>query len=461
MPDNLDKTVFGGHSHEDHSPQGSNTFGGENHLDPAHKSLSDALRLSFTVLKGVMILLIIGFISTGVEIVEETEKGIRLTFGKVRDAAPLESGPHFSWPNPVGEFVQVDTSSRSIDLRDAFWLGLSAEARSREYSKLNRRINQGLRPGDDGSVITADLNLAHTRWKVIYKVIDPASFIQNIAGAEDLEVIGSDSRNLVSKAIERGVVRASAQLPLDDVITSREIYGSLVKEYAQNMLDKMQTGLQLETVSCVDSQPPQSILEDYSAVNKALSNVNKQIEQARDRAANELNRTAGSYHRQLTLMISIYEVLIDGGQPPEILVEQLVNLVPNPDEMRAQMQTPETCLAAIDIAFLSPAVGGEVAMILAQARQEADTVLANAESETKKFNAFYAGYKKSPNIVKMGLWQATMKKVWAGDFERFFLSPATQIVDIELNRNPKINREQRIRATREEQMNTLNKEAGL
>lgn len=40
-------------------------------LDPAHRALADALRLSFRILKGVMALLVIGFLLTGIRSVKE------------------------------------------------------------------------------------------------------------------------------------------------------------------------------------------------------------------------------------------------------------------------------------------------------------------------------------------------------------------------------------------------------
>src|SRR5262249_54239227 len=46
-------------------------------MDPANQSLADALRLSFRVLQGVMVVLVILFVFSGVQTVEQGQSGVQ------------------------------------------------------------------------------------------------------------------------------------------------------------------------------------------------------------------------------------------------------------------------------------------------------------------------------------------------------------------------------------------------
>jgi len=411
-------------------------------LDPAHRALADALRLSFRILKGVMALLVVGFLLTGFRSVKEQQQGIRITFGKMESGGPLTSGAHASWPAPVGEFLRIETAPQTISLDDAFWIKLSANEKGVPFEQIQRRENQGLVPNEDGSIITSDHNLAHTRWKIVYHVRDARTLIENISQSEHVTEAGSEADLLVRKSIDRAVVHAAAETPLDDVISSREAFSSRVKASAQQLLNQIGTGIDIDTVSCINAKPPRPILGDYQAVNQAVTEANHAIETAREQATQTLNAVAGSAYRKLSLMLQIYEALSEGVEPNPVDLEQLCLLVDNPDEIRDAASNAEDLLKQIDDVLVSPEVGGTVATIIADARQYSTGLVAKLDAETRELEAYYPEYKKNPLIVKTDLWRTAMKKIFNGTRERFLLSPDTTMIDIRLNRDPLFKREQ-------------------
>src|SRR5260221_13044460 len=71
-------------------------------FDPANQSLSDAIRITFRILQGAMLILAVLYLLSGLQFVKEGEQGIRLLFGQI-SAAKLEPGLQYSLPFPLGE----------------------------------------------------------------------------------------------------------------------------------------------------------------------------------------------------------------------------------------------------------------------------------------------------------------------------------------------------------------------
>ena len=79
-------------------------------LDAAGKSLSEALRLSFIILKVIMIVLVIAFLASGFKTVGSDEQALVLRFGKIRGIGEerlLGPGPHWILPYPIDEIVKI------------------------------------------------------------------------------------------------------------------------------------------------------------------------------------------------------------------------------------------------------------------------------------------------------------------------------------------------------------------
>ena len=80
-------------------------------LDPAQQSLADALRLSFGILKIVMIILAVFFLASGVFIVDQKQAALVLRFGRpvggLRDPTVYEPGLHWALPYPIDRVVTV------------------------------------------------------------------------------------------------------------------------------------------------------------------------------------------------------------------------------------------------------------------------------------------------------------------------------------------------------------------
>ncbi|MBL0927412.1 MAG: hypothetical protein IBJ11_07150, partial [Phycisphaerales bacterium] len=179
----------------------------------AHQSLSDALRVTFRLLQVVMVALVLLFLFSGMRTVNQGESGVRVQFGSIVGSA-LEPGFRYALPRPIGEIIKVSTGQQQIELRDSFM--------PKDYNRDMRLDQQGigsisLRPGIDGSLITADGNLMHAEWQATFRRENAVQFLSNLF-TTDVQAVSQQESDLVRAMLERAVVRTIAEMTIDDVL---------------------------------------------------------------------------------------------------------------------------------------------------------------------------------------------------------------------------------------------------
>jgi len=84
-------------------------------LDAAGRSLSEALRISFIILKVIMIVLVVAFLASGFETVGPDEQALVLRFGKIQGVGEdrlLGPGLHWILPYPIDEIVKIPVETK-------------------------------------------------------------------------------------------------------------------------------------------------------------------------------------------------------------------------------------------------------------------------------------------------------------------------------------------------------------
>ncbi|MDH3585164.1 MAG: SPFH domain-containing protein, partial [Phycisphaerae bacterium] len=159
-----------GHDHDDPLHVQPTSHLDMDELDPANRSLAEALRASFFILFLVMIALVVSFLFSGTFSVDEGEVAIRLHFGAaVGGGQVYEPGWHLAWPEPIDEIIKIPTSVQSLQLNRPFWM---QERPGEELKPLSERTpKQALEPGVDGYLLTGDRGIVHTRWTINYRVL--------------------------------------------------------------------------------------------------------------------------------------------------------------------------------------------------------------------------------------------------------------------------------------------------
>jgi modulator of FtsH protease HflK len=387
-------------------------FDSSESMDPANQSLADAIQITYRIVQLAMVVLAVLFVFSGMQSVREGERGIRLLFGQ-REPTLLDPGLRLSAPYPVGEMIKVSTGVINIDLAEEFWPFVSRDDRTKPIEQLVGR--NSLKPENDGSLITSDGALAHSKWSIRYRRTDPGLFAENL--------LPEVEERLVRAAVQRGVVQAAAATRVDDLLKqSNDNEGSLAaraREIAQRTLDGARSGITIEQLSLTEKMPPLHLREKFAAVQTAAQNGEK----ASADAKRILSEAAGGAAQSLINLIDEYETSIE---------------TKNADAQR-------TILAKIDEVFegrtedASVRVAGAVTRTLAEASQYRSSIANERRSDVSMFLAKQEQFASSPLVTIHREWADAMREFLAREnVETMLVPPGTDTLEIILNRDPDI-----------------------
>lgn len=392
----------------------------ESGLDHAHQSLADALKLVFRGVQLAMVVLLLVFAFSGLQTIKANESGIRLLFGR-KTAADLPPGAQFAAPYPFGELVKIDKGNQQLVLDDSFWPKLPGEQQNMTIEKLSQMGKGSLKPGEDGSNITADENISHTRWLVNYTRANPGEYAENI--------YTEDEQAIVRAAVERGVVQAIATTNIDTLLKqSSADAGSVVSRAqttAQAMLDRIHSGISIEQLTLKDKIPPLAVYGAFTSVQSSEQKSGEKRNAAEGMARNALNAMAGASYEPLVAQIDAYEQAIshsDQGAQKQVL-DSIYALLDG-QAVRVGDKTVQTPVA------------GQVTAILNEARQYRSTIVSQRRAELSAYQAKLVQFKSNPDVVVQRDWADAMGKFLSRDeVETFAVPPGTQHVEILVNRD--------------------------
>ena len=393
-------------------------------LDSAARSLTNALKISFFVLKLIMFVLVGLFFISGIFWVQENERAMVLTFGRIRGAGAeeriLEPGPRWAWPEPIDEIVVIPVGEvLELAIDQSFWYFLT----DREKLSGEMRGSGGatLDPTRDGYLLTRndavggyqgnDYNIVHSRWRLTYKISDPEKFFRNIyyrlpkPGETFLDVVRETLNPLLESIAEDVIVTAMVSYSIDEAITSDEKIQKDVEKRLQAKLDIIESGIAVDAMR-LDGKIawPRQVNAAFEASTKAKQNSTQGITNAED-----------YYTKTLTGA---------GGQYAEEIIKALRNL--NITEQQKQMQ----------LARLT----GSCREKLTKARQYRTEVVKEAEANAQYLKHLLPEYRKRPRLVLQKIYQDAIEQVFANAEEKFFVQPnvteAGKELRVQINKDP-------------------------
>jgi membrane protease subunit HflK len=418
-------------------------------LDAAGKSLSEALRLSFIVLKAIMIVLVIAFLVSGFKTVGSDEQALVLRFGKIQGIGEdrlLGPGPHWILPYPIDEIVKIPVE-RTISLPiDSFWYHETASERLSGQTRI--RETDPLRPLEDGYCLTrgeqeahslliskiqkenaeraqadngnrqqpvlgtagSDYNIVHTRWQLTYKIDNPERFFKNVQirevepGEAYYDVIRQDLTPFLSSIFEDAVVRTMVNYTIDEAISSRDQIPQDVEEFLQDKLDAIESGIQVVSVQLTNSVYPPQVKAAFEASTLASQQRDQVRHQAQEEAYRTLSEAAGPVAREL------YTALHD-----ETISEE------RKEDLWSQ-------------------IGGTAQEKLSEARIDATRVVKDAEANADYLKSLLPEYRQRPELVIQRLYLDVIEKILSNADEKFVVQSTQgakgKEIRVQLNRDP-------------------------
>lgn len=414
--------------HEDNKnlpPQSPEKRPGEK-LDAASKSLSEALRISFAVLKVIMVVLVIIFLASGFKTVGPDEKALVLRFGRIRgigEERVLGPGLHWVFPYPVDEIVRIPVEKKVNLPINSFWYYQKPGEILPEGPKNRTRIAPMLDPILDGYCITrsekqsrasagSDYNIVHSKWQLTYKIHKPELFFKNVythdvkPGESYAEVIEKDITPLLESLLEDSIVTAMVNYTIDEAISSLAKIPDHVKKLLQQKLDKIESGVKVISVQLTRSTWPRQVDRAFWNSVRASQASQQVISIAGTYAEKTLNEAAGPLAEELLVALEDKSI---GEQEKETLWSQ---------------------------------VAGQAREKIAEARAYRTTIVETTKANAEYLQKILPEYRKRPKLVLQKIYLDAMVHVLNSVDEKILIqstegTKGSQLW-IQLNRDPMI-----------------------
>ncbi len=376
-------------------------------LDAPNQSLADALRSSFSVLKGIIAVIMVVYLVSNVRSIAGHEQALKLRLGRLLPGAPHEAGLVWALPEPIDEIVVLPTR-KSNELRIAsHTFRRRADEVGKPLSFLHRSAGDGLHPTLDGALLTADAGLVHTRWKVTYKFDDVSAYVSRVAGNE-VEA----AETLIRTYLETEGIAIAAELTAEELIRTRVDYvQSEMRRRVNGRLTAISSGVVVTLVEMHELTPPIQIRGAFDATQSAENLKQQRIRAAEKDRTNMLSEAAGSaYPRLIRLLDEIDQS--DADAPL--------------DELRAELDR-----------VLVNDVEGEAGRWIKEAGSYRANVVSRMQSDVERYRTLLPEYRRNPLMLVNRLWEQTKQRLFDGtEITTFYRPPGLRELRLKIPLDP-------------------------
>jgi membrane protease subunit HflK len=221
---------------------------------------------------GFIVLVVIAlWLASGFVVVQEGQVAVVTRFGQYTKT--LAPGLQWRLPYPIEAHQSVNISQ----LR-TFEVGFRGTAR-------NKVLPESL-------MLTTDENIVDLQFVVQYRLMPN--------GAPDYLFKTSQPDESVRQAAETAMREVVGQQPMDSVLYSgRTEIAAKVQRFAQDILDRYKTGIQISTVAIQNVQPPEQVQAAFDDAVKAGQDRERQINEGTAYASQVLPEAQGQVARML------------------------------------------------------------------------------------------------------------------------------------------------------------------
>lgn len=388
-------------------------------MDTGSKALSDALRMSFNILKLIMAVLVVILIAMQFFTVKPDEQAMVLRFGKIQGLGEkklLQPGAHWALA-PLDEVVRIPVKKVQTMPIDAFWYFQTDEEKLSGQSSAGP---QTLNPLTDGYCLTRndttggvsgnDYNIVHSKWQLTYTIKDPELFFKNIwvkttmPGQTYADVLGQSVSPMLRSLASDAIVATMVHYSIDDAIRSTADISASVTGILQQKLDAIESGIKVDGMQLTKAIWPRQVDDAFVNSIKSKQESDKLVTEARGYAENLLNEAGGE------------------------VAYQILDQMQNPTMNQQQQEV------------LWGQLAGSAQEQIAQARGYRTSVVENAKANADYLRNILPQYQKRPQLVLQKIYQDTVESVLNNADEKIVLQPSagkSREVRIQVNRDPK------------------------
>ncbi len=389
-------------------PNDGSILQGQGEADLAGEFLARALKHSFIILKIIMVIMVILFITSGIFRVEQDENALVLRFGRIQEFRSSETGElysalgpglHWNWPEPITEIIKIPVKKKQTVAIDSFWYYQS------EAEKLGTTPGYAgptLDPRKDGYCLTrndsitglggADYNIVHGKWQLTYLIDDIESFFRNIyyetpkPGEDFLDVVSRSVDPLLKAVASDAIVVAMVNYTIEQAIVNEESISGNIKRLIEERLSRLDSGIVVHEFQVIGKITwPRQVDQEFQESSLASQKRNETITDARSYADTILSAAGGA-------------------QAAEIL-----RLLKQPD------------LSEQDRRYYLSQLAGTSLEIIAGARAYHTTVVKTAQANADYFQKLLPEYRQRPKLVVQSIYQDAVEQIFDNATEKFII----------------------------------------
>ncbi len=215
----------------------------------------------------IVIVVALIWVASGFYIVDASQRGVVLRFGKYLEAT--EAGPRWHLPYPI-ETVEVVNLSQVRTMEIGY----------RENVK-NKMLKESL-------MLTDDENIVDIQFAVQYFLKDPADYLFNNRSADES----------VRQAAETAIREVIGKSKMDFVLyEGREQVAAATTKLVQDILDRYKSGILVSKVTMQNAQPPEQVQAAFDDAVKAGQDRERQKNEGQAYANDVVPKAKGAAAR--------------------------------------------------------------------------------------------------------------------------------------------------------------------
>lgn len=390
--------------HDDHGHR--NLTVTEQPLDAANQSLADALRASFKILKGIMMVLVVLYLFSNVRCIQPHEQALVLRLGAL---LPRVEKPGLVWafPYPIDEVVPLPTNKSNVARIDSHSFHRRKGEETKPLNEISRRGNEGLNPVLDGALMTADGGLVHTRWNITYKIENVKDFVSNFVGD------GTESaEELIRILVETTGIHVASEMTADEMVRTRlgEVQSEMLHRINKR-LRALNSGIAVTSVEVFEPTPPLQIRKAFEKTLQYENLKRKRVNEAQQESNKILNRAAGIAHTRLLQTLDRIEAAEKNGESTA--------------KLRAELDE-----------ILTREAAGHAGQLIREASAYHEIVVGSMQSDVELYRTLVPEYERSPHLLIARLWEQTRQAIFDNPGVKKIYKPAGTEIRLEIPLDP-------------------------
>lgn len=223
--------------------------------------LQDSLRLCFRLFRWLFLLCVIGFALSGLHTVPQGKVARVMRLGEWTGELQ-QPGVHLAFPSFIDRVVMFDLQrQRKLEVK--------------AFSPPDFTV----RGTTDLALLTAGAQMIHSVWTLTYDVETPSKVYEAFGSSED-EVIAP----MIQQWVQSSIVRVTARFDIDRLLLSQQAYRQAVLEDLERKTAPMDLGLDWVELTLDQLAVPESTRMAFEAVQQAVLNRDKALQDARNQA---------------------------------------------------------------------------------------------------------------------------------------------------------------------------------